>query len=300
MADHPNGDSPYGPALQQALFRYYHTLPRPVATLEIARRPVPAACAGRRTRAVAILAALRSVPSPHVYAVRDIEVVDDVLTARVEVPRGPSLAERLARSDLPSPTVAVRILLQVLSWRLAIGSANALAELLGESIFNPQAVPSRAIHLESRSGFSDFVRIDPLGIEPIEACDCPQCMDLIMPLPAAAAYASPEEMMGQPATERSRVFASAALLHELLTGRAPDWNDEERFRSIVRRAQQPIAPPSATMGTRLPIALEAWMMRGLAHPPEERPADLVAWTQGLQRAARQEGLAVDLALDLPS
>ncbi|HEX6557217.1 MAG TPA: serine/threonine-protein kinase, partial [Ktedonobacteraceae bacterium] len=81
-------------------------------------------------------------------------------------------------------------------------------------------------------------------------------------------YISPEQAQGQPATERSDVYALGVMLYETFTGTRP-------FRSsspaIVREQHINTEPPSPTrVNPAISPALAAVIMRSLAKHPQER------------------------------
>lgn len=74
------------------------------------------------------------------------------------------------------------------------------------------------------------------------------------------AYASPEEVQGQPATERSDVFSAAAVFHFMLTGRAP----------FASRGAAVAEPPPAIPHTQAPDSLSRTLLTALDKDPARR------------------------------
>src|SRR5438067_5319321 len=83
-------------------------------------------------------------------------------------------------------------------------------------------------------------------------------------------YMSPEQARGEPLDGRADLYAAGVILWELLTGRQLFPNSDGDALARVRQPQ--IVPPSSK-AARVPIALDAVVMRALAVEREERYAD---------------------------
>src|SRR4051794_29010996 len=83
-----------------------------------------------------------------------------------------------------------------------------------------------------------------------------------------AAYISPEQATGQPATEASDRYALAAVAFELLTGRKPF--EADHFAAQARAHIEDPVPAASTFNPRLPRAVDAVLRRGMAKEPAER------------------------------
>jgi eukaryotic-like serine/threonine-protein kinase len=85
-----------------------------------------------------------------------------------------------------------------------------------------------------------------------------------------AAYVAPEQATGGEVTTAADVYSLGAVLYELLSGRPP-----YEFRSLVELAEKQrggAIVPVRDLEPRVPDALEAVVMRSLAHDPRFRPA----------------------------
>ncbi len=97
-----------------------------------------------------------------------------------------------------------------------------------------------------------------------------------------AAYLSPEQALGQPATDASDRYALAVVAYELLTGKRPFAGGP-----VTAQARQHVEdePDKATdAAPELPVAIDAVFGRGLAKDPRERPRTAVGLVDEIERA----------------
>src|SRR4051812_8065737 len=102
-----------------------------------------------------------------------------------------------------------------------------------------------------------------------------------------AAYISPEQARGQPATAASDRYALAVVAYELLTGRRPFTAQHPAAQA---RAHVEATVPDASAGADLPPAVDAVLQAGLAKEPDARPAtagELVDRLEDALGAARE-------------
>ncbi len=83
-----------------------------------------------------------------------------------------------------------------------------------------------------------------------------------------AAYLSPEQALGEPATSASDRYALAVVAYELLTGSRPF--DAEHFAAQARAHVEDPVPPASTRAPELSRAVDAVLERGLAKDPGDR------------------------------
>jgi serine/threonine-protein kinase len=96
-----------------------------------------------------------------------------------------------------------------------------------------------------------------------------------------AAYLSPEQALGKPATAASDRYAIAVVAYELLTRRRP-FVAEHAAAQARQHIESP--PPPATEGTDLPPAVDGVLARGLAKDPADRPPTASALVHDLRGA----------------
>ena len=86
-----------------------------------------------------------------------------------------------------------------------------------------------------------------------------------------AAYISPEQATGEPASAASDVYSFGVILYRLLTGRLPfESNDPMELVTLHRDAPP---PPIAQFRDDAPARLESTAMAALAKDPADRPPD---------------------------
>ena len=86
-----------------------------------------------------------------------------------------------------------------------------------------------------------------------------------------AAYISPEQAAGEPATAASDVYSFGVILFRMLTGRLP-FAAEDPMELVVQHRDAP-PPPIAALRPDAPGRLESTAMASLAKNPADRPAD---------------------------
>jgi eukaryotic-like serine/threonine-protein kinase len=103
-----------------------------------------------------------------------------------------------------------------------------------------------------------------------------------------AAYISPEQARGEPATAASDRYALAVVAFELLTGRRPF---DAAHPTAQARAHVQAAVPSASAGTGLPPAVDRVLRFGMAKEPDRRPSTAADFLDRLEDALEGEELA---------
>jgi tetratricopeptide (TPR) repeat protein len=97
-----------------------------------------------------------------------------------------------------------------------------------------------------------------------------------------AAYISPEQAMGEPATAASDRYALAVVAFELLTGSKPFT--AENFAAQARAHVEDEPPLASERDIDVPPAVDAVLDRGLAKAPEERWESAGAMVRALDDA----------------
>jgi hypothetical protein len=202
---------------------------------------------------------------PHVVTVYDIGDCSGQPFMVMEYFTGGTVADRVAAATpVPHPT-AVRWLAE---------AADALDVAHAQQIVHRDVKPANLLLDErGRLAVGDF------GIARLATDSALTQTGTVL---GTAAYISPEQAMGQPATAASDRYGLAVVAFELLTGRRPF--DAEGAAGMARaHAEDP--PPSAhAIAPDLPAAIDAVLARGLAKDPGERPATATAFVDALRDA----------------
>jgi len=98
-----------------------------------------------------------------------------------------------------------------------------------------------------------------------------------------AAYLSPEQARGEPATAASDRYALAVVAFELLVGERPF--PAEHFAAQARQHVEEPPPRPSSRNSRLPAAIDEVLQRGMAKSPEDRWPSCHDLAQALADAA---------------
>jgi serine/threonine-protein kinase len=104
------------------------------------------------------------------------------------------------------------------------------------------------------------------------------------------AYMSPEQVRALPLDRRSDVFAAGVVLHEILTGEALFRAENEA--ALVFQVAQGAPTTPAEVNPAVPEGVSAVCSRALATDPAERFPTAADFSDALEEAAKQAGVAV--------
>jgi serine/threonine-protein kinase len=94
-------------------------------------------------------------------------------------------------------------------------------------------------------------------------------------------YLAPEQVEGTPLDARADVYATGAMLYELLTGRPPFQAETDIAAAMLRLTQDPIPPRAIRSG--IPRQLDSIVMRALARDREGRFVSAAEMAASLSR-----------------
>jgi hypothetical protein len=205
-------------------------------------------------------AAARVSDHPNVVTIYDVGATDDdppVAFIVMELLTGGTLAERL-KSGAPIPhTVALRWLEQ---------AAAALDAAHAADVVHRDVKPANLL-LDTHG----TLKVGDFGIATL-ASEAP--LTLTGEMVGTAAYISPEQAQGRPATDASDRYALGVVAYELVTGRRPFTETTPAAQAIAHVEHEPQAPSSVSPG--LPPAVDAVFASALAKDPANRPATAAA------------------------
>jgi len=101
-----------------------------------------------------------------------------------------------------------------------------------------------------------------------------------------AAYLSPEQALGEPATAASDRYALAVVAYELLVGARPF--EAEHFAAQARAHVEDPVPPASSRADGLSRAVDAVLERGLAKDPADRWESSAEFVRQLERTVNGE------------
>jgi hypothetical protein len=208
----------------------------------------------REARAVA------AINHPNILALHDVGTADGVAHAVMELLEGETLRKRLESGPVP-PRKALDWASQLLRGLAAAHDRGIVhRDLKPENVF---------LTHDGRLKILDFgvARRHELAADVDSNLTTATQPGVFVGTPA---YASPEQVLGEPATPRSDLFAFGVVLYELLTGTNPFRRDTmaETMTAILRADPPPLA--AAVQGVS-PPALRV-LDRCLEKQPSERPS----------------------------
>ncbi|MEO5740424.1 MAG: protein kinase [Vicinamibacterales bacterium] len=209
----------------------------------------------REARAVA------SLSHPNIVALYDIGSENGVAFLVMELLEGDSLNQCIVAGGLP--------------WRraleIAASIADALASAHGKGVVHRDLKPANVfVTREGHTKVLDFglAKLDPFRTDaPTAGLTRPGETEPGLVL-GTVAYMSPEQAKGEPADQRSDIFALGCVLYEMLSGRRAfeGGTAPETLAAILR--DDP--PGLAGSGDRFPSSIGALVRRCLAKEPEQR------------------------------
>jgi eukaryotic-like serine/threonine-protein kinase len=160
---------------------------------------------------------LASLNHPNIAGIHGLEKSDGTTALVLELVEGPTLADRIAKGPVPLDE-ALPIAKQI---------AGALEAAHEQGIIHRDLKPSNIkVRPDGTVKVLDFGLAKAL--EPVDAMSMNVSMSPTITTPAmtlagailgTAAYMSPEQAKGRPATKRSDIWAFGCVLYEMLTGK---------------------------------------------------------------------------------
>jgi serine/threonine-protein kinase len=228
-----------------------------------------------RLRLVREARAASALSHPNIVTVHAIEEVDGVTFIVMEYVAGETLAELIARAQIPTPRALA----------IAADIADALDHAHRAGVVHRDIKPANIVVAEDGR-----VKVLDFGLAKPESSPASGDESTAMPsLTATGAvagtgpYMSPEQMRGEELDGRTDIFALGCVLYEMLTGRRafPARDIASLVDQITRGAR---TPPSA-LRAGVPPAIDAIAMRALATDRADRFATAGELAAAL-RAAR--------------
>lgn len=221
--------------------------------------------ADRKRRFIAEAQAASALEHPHIAVIHDVDEADGVTFIAMEMIRGETLSDLLARQRL-SPMRAIEIMSEV---------ASGLARAHERQIVHRDMKPANVMLTEA-----GHAKIIDFGIAKLmEAPPVADCVSATVSAGITAAgmvlgtvsYMSPEQTRGERVDPRSDIFTFGVILHEVLSGQRPfDGRSPADTASAV--LHQP-PPRLAALGGSIPLDIVVEMQRVVDKCLAKDPAD---------------------------
>jgi eukaryotic-like serine/threonine-protein kinase len=213
-------------------------------------------------------AAARVSDHPNVVTIYDVAEHDGQAFIVMEHLSGGTVADRLRRPQ-PVPRGA--------AMRWLDGAASALDYAHGCDLIHRDVKPGNLLlDGAGRIAVADF------GIARIASDTAMTNTGQVL---GTAAYLSPEQALGRPATDASDRYALAVVAYELLTGRKP-FTGEVAAAQARQHIEAPMPPAEGVPG-----AVDGVLRRGMAKEPADRPATATEFVEDLRQALDGEPTA---------
>jgi hypothetical protein len=181
-----------------------------------------------------------------------------------------------------APERVVRIGAQILA---AVGEAHA------HGVLHCDLKPENVM-IVSRRDERDAVKVLDFGVAKlIEPENGMSRLTQAGTVTGTPGYMSPEQARGEPLDGRSDLYSVGVILYELVAGKLP-FDAETPIGMLTRMlVERPPRPSVRSPHVRVPVALEALIMRALSTDRDERPASAEAFREALLACATAERLA---------
>ncbi|MFT5354731.1 MAG: serine/threonine protein kinase [Polyangiales bacterium] len=219
-----------------------------------------------------------AIEHPNVVDVFDVSFEDGAMFLVMELLRGESLADRIARGPI-DPVECVSLLLPVL---------HGLDEAHAMEIIHRDLKPDNLFLTQSRPQLPIVTKLLDFGISKIQQGGDAMRLTASGMMMGTAHYMAPEQARDAATVGvQADVYSLGVILYEAVSGRLPF--PAENIGKLVSQIVLEAPPDIRSHATHLPPALCEVIMRALSKKPHQRPA-----------GARALALELCLAVGLPS
>ena len=207
-----------------------------------------------------------SISHPNTVYVFGTEELSGAPAISMELVRGGTLQDRVARGGPMEPPKAVDAIL------MAIDGLEAAA---ARGILHRDVKPSNCF-VET----GEIVKVGDFGLSTSTAARSDTQLTIAGSILGTPAFAAPEQLRGEPLDSRADIYSVGATLYFLLTGRAP-FEEDGMVKMVAAVLQaQPVPPASLRPG--LPRGLDAVVLRCLRKDRAQRYGDYADLREALQ------------------
>ncbi|MBP9085563.1 MAG: serine/threonine protein kinase [Kofleriaceae bacterium] len=209
--------------------------------------------------------AVAKLNHPNTVGIYDFgQDTDGTLFIAMEFVEGQSLRKVVGQQAPLPPQRALYITAQI---------AASLADAHSHGIVHRDLKPDNVM-LQDRGKHTDIARVLDFGIAKLRDDSRATAMTQAGDVLGTPQYMSPEQIKGEAIDGRTDVYALAAILYELLTGRMVF--DATTVLSMLSQhlMDQPTAPSARRPDLGLPAALDHLVLAGLAKEPAQRIANM--------------------------
>ena len=208
-----------------------------------------------------------SLDHPHIVPLFDFVEQDDTCVFIMEQMPGGTLWDRFTAGDLGLESAC----------NVALALLGALQHAHDRDVLHRDIKPENVLfNAEGLPKLADFGIAKVLG----DGAGTRTATGTIMGTPA---YMAPEQGSGAPVGPGTDLYAVAAMLYELLSGRLPFESSDNPLAQLYRHIHEP-PPDLRAVAPDVPDRLAAVVMRGLEKAPEDRYPDASAFAAALNEA----------------
>ena len=224
---------------------------------------------------------LRALHHPHIIPIYDYGEESGLVYFVMPLVEGASLADLLE----------VRHFSPLDVWNILQPVTQALDYAHQNNVIHRDIKPSNILVESESGGEMQNVYLVDFGLSKLVGAQSLTRTGIIVGTPH---YISPEQVLDQPFTPQTDVYALSVVSYEALTGRMPFDGDSPEEIAFKHVEEEPIRP--AHWHADFPPSLEAVIMRGMAKAPENRyetAGELCAAFADAMRIAGEKACRVD-------
>ncbi|MEM7034011.1 MAG: protein kinase, partial [Chloroflexota bacterium] len=196
--------------------------------------------------------AVAQLRHPHIVQIYDFDTSGEIIYMVMEYINGPTLKQHLETQKRPLSLPEIQTIFLPL--------VNAVQYAHRQGIIHRDLKPANIMFTEDQqvilTDFGIARLVKDVGITASGA------------VPGTPGYMSPELGKGEPADERSDIYALGVILYELLTGQLP-FKGDTPVAVMMKHLSEPVPPPSQ-INPHLPDRVEKIMLRALSKEQDDR------------------------------